>query len=74
MEKLTHFNPEDFDRHFQQHMDNFYTFSTAADRIYLLKFAMDLIKLDGIITQPENKFFNILYETWAEPKSNEETS
>ncbi len=74
MEKLTQLNPEDFDRHFQRHMDNFYTFSTAADRINLLKFAIDLIKLDGIITQPENKFFNTLYEAWTEPGQNEETS
>ena len=40
MEKLTQLNPEEFDHHFQWHMDNFYTFSTAADRIDLLKFAI----------------------------------
>ena len=74
MEKLTQLNPEEFDHHLQWHIDNFYTFSTAADRIDLLKFAMELIKLDGIITHPENKFFNMLYEAWTEPGQNEETS
>ncbi len=74
MERLMQLDPEDFDHHFQWHMDNFYAFSNAADRIKLLKFAMDLIKLDGIITQPENKFFNMLYEAWTEAGQNEETS
>ena len=46
-------------------MEQFYRDSTAADRLRLLHFAMDLINADGKITKEENLYFDILYNAWS---------
>jgi hypothetical protein len=66
MEKLMQLKADEYSKHFQWHTDNFYKYSTHDERISLLKFAMDLIKLDGKITREENYFFDMLFDAWTE--------
>jgi hypothetical protein len=66
MEKLMQLKADEYDKHFQWHTDNFYRHSTHTERISLLKFAMDLIKLDGKITREEHHFFDLLYDAWTD--------
>ncbi|MBN8834758.1 MAG: hypothetical protein ABS68_04425 [Niastella sp. SCN 39-18] len=65
MQKISELNESDYPVYFQKQMEQFYRDSTAADRLRLLHFAMDLIKADGKITKEENLYFDILYNAWS---------
>ncbi|MBK8711692.1 MAG: TerB family tellurite resistance protein [Niastella sp.] len=65
MQKISALPETDYPVYFQKQMEVFYSDSTAADRLRLLHFAMDLIKADGKITKEENTFFDLLYNAWS---------
>jgi hypothetical protein len=66
MDKLTQLLPDHYSSHFHWHIDNFYKHSTAEERMQLLKFAMEMITLDGKVTKEENHYFDMLYNAWAD--------
>lgn len=65
MELISALKPADYLPHFHRHMDLFYQYSTPAERMEFLQFAMHLIKADGRISREENIYFDTLYEAWG---------
>lgn len=64
MEELSKLQPEDYILHFQKCMDDFFQDSEEEERTRFLKFAVDLVKADNEITQDENAYLKILFDTW----------
>lgn len=64
MEVIAALKPDEWQGHFQRMMDDFYDDATDAERKDLLRFALELTKADEVITKEENKYLNLLFETW----------
>lgn len=64
MEKISNLLPEEWEAHFLKYMDDFYDDATAEERRHFIQFAINLTKADKVITKEENKFLNLLFESW----------
>lgn len=64
IEILSTLHPEEWELHFTSCMDDFYSDSTDQERKDLVQFALDLCKADSVITIEENKYLNLLFNTW----------
>jgi hypothetical protein len=62
---------ESYEDHFRKAMNDFYEDSTAEERDQFLDFAVKLVKADDVITQQENIFLNMLFNSWV-PEFEEE--
>lgn len=54
----------DYLQHFENCLVEFYTNSTQEERTAFLKFAVELIKADKVITDSENIYLNLIYDRW----------
>jgi hypothetical protein len=61
---ISNLKPDEWEAHFLKRMDDFYDDATEEERTSLLKFAVELTKADNVITQEENKYLNLLFESW----------
>jgi hypothetical protein len=61
---ISNLKPDEWEAHFLKTMDDFYDDATEEERKSLLKFALELTKADNVITQEENKYLNLLFESW----------
>lgn len=61
---ISNLRQDEWEPHFIKAVDDFYDDSTPAERIKLLDFAVQLCKADQVITQEENHYLNILFESW----------
>lgn len=61
---ISNLKPDEWERHFQKAMDDFYDDATEEERKSLLDFAIQLTKADHVITKEENRFLNMLFESW----------
>ncbi|MBX2903786.1 MAG: hypothetical protein KF872_09540 [Chitinophagales bacterium] len=57
---------EEYMKHFQTAMDNFYNDSTEEERLDLIDFAVQLVKATKPITKEENIFLDELFNEWTE--------
>jgi hypothetical protein len=64
MEIISGLEYDDYEPHFMRMMDDFYSDATEAERNNMLDFAIKLVKADNIITKEENKYLQILFDTW----------
>lgn len=64
MDFLSSLKKEDYEMHFLKCMDDFYADSTEKDRSNFINFAVRLIKADNTIAESENKYLDMLFETW----------
>lgn len=64
MEELSALPKEDYFLHFNNAMNDFYEDSTRKERNSFLKFAVQLVKADNIITPEENKYLKELFFAW----------
>ncbi len=64
IEILSSLNKDDYLPHFENCLVEFYKDSTLKDRTSFLKFAVDLIKADKVITESENVYLNLIYDRW----------
>lgn len=64
IEILSTLHPDEWEAHFLKCMDDFYADSLEQERKDLVQFALDLCKADNVITIEENKFLNLLFNTW----------
>lgn len=61
---ISNLKPEEWEGHFLKMMDDFYDDATAEECKRLLRFAVKLTKADNVITHEENRYLNLLFETW----------
>jgi hypothetical protein len=61
---ISNLRPDEWELHFQRAMDDFYDDATEEERHNLLRFAIELTKADNVITKEENRYLNLLFETW----------
>jgi hypothetical protein len=61
---ISNLKPEEWETHFRKMMDDFYDDATEEECNKLLSFAVMLTKADNVITWEENRFLNMLFETW----------
>lgn len=61
---LSNLLPDEWEPHFFKCMDDFYNDALESERKDLLQFALDLAKADKVITIEENKYLNMLFNTW----------
>jgi hypothetical protein len=64
MDIISSLLPEEWETHFEKCLDDFYDDATERERLDFIKFALELIKADDIITKEENKFIQLLFEKW----------
>jgi hypothetical protein len=64
MEIISSLRPDEWERHFTRAMDDFYDDATEAERKNLLRFALRLTRADNVVTKEENKYLNLLFESW----------
>ncbi|MCY1539808.1 hypothetical protein D9M68_754120 [compost metagenome] len=64
MDKISRLEPEDWENHFMQYMDDFYDDATEKERLDFIEFALKLTKADNIITKKENYYLNLLFDHW----------
>ncbi len=64
MEVISNLLPTEWEAHFRACLDDFYDDATEVERTQFIKFALELAKADDIITKEENKFLEILFDTW----------
>lgn len=64
MEVIANLRPDEWERHFQKMMDDFYDDATEGERKDLLRFALQLTKADNVITKEENYYLNMLFDGW----------
>ncbi len=64
METISSLTYDEYESHFMHMMDDFYSDSTLEERNSMLDFAVKLVKADSIITKEENKYLQILFDTW----------
>lgn len=61
---ISNLKPEEWEGHFLKMMDDFYDDATEDERNRLLQFAVELTKADNVITVEENRYLNLLFESW----------
>ncbi len=61
---ISNLKPDEWEGHFLKMMDDFYDDATEEERNNLLRFAIELTKADDVITKEENRFLNLLFESW----------
>lgn len=61
---ISNLKPDEWEGHFLKMMDDFYDDATEAERKKLIQFAVNLTKADDVITQEENRYLNLLFESW----------
>jgi len=61
---ISNLKPEEWEGHFLKMMDDFYDDATEEERKKLIQFAIKLSKADNVITAEENKFLDLLFESW----------
>lgn len=61
---ISNLKPEEWEGHFLKMMDDFYDDATEGERKKLIQFAIKLTRADNVITAEENRFLNLLFETW----------
>jgi hypothetical protein len=64
MDFLSSLSKDDYQTHFETCLVDFYKDSTSEERISFLKFAVNIIKADEVITDNENKYLNYMYDQW----------
>ncbi len=64
MEVISRLKPDEWEQHYIKVMDDFYDDATEEERKNLLRFAIDLVKADNVITKEENYYLNLLFENW----------
>ncbi len=64
MDKISELKKEDYVMHFQKCMDDFYLDSTSEERIQFMNFAVKIVSADDVVSQQENVFLKILFDTW----------
>jgi uncharacterized tellurite resistance protein B-like protein len=55
---------EERENHFIETAQHFYTISTPDDRHTITHFAMEVVMADENMQKTENRFINLLYDTW----------
>jgi uncharacterized tellurite resistance protein B-like protein len=55
---------EERENHFIEIAQHFYTISTPDDRHTITHFAMEVVMADENMQKTENRFINLLYDTW----------
>jgi uncharacterized tellurite resistance protein B-like protein len=55
---------EEYEKHFLETAEHFYTISNEDERHTLTHFAMEVAMADEAMQSTENKLINILYDTW----------
>lgn len=63
-EILSSLHPEEWEAHFLKCMEDFYADSTEPERKELVQFALNLCKVDDVITIEENHYLNLLFNQW----------
>lgn len=56
---------EEYDKHFEETAQHFYTISSEDERHTITRFAMDVVMADDSMRAAENKLINKLYDCWA---------
>jgi hypothetical protein len=64
MEIISGLKPSQWEQHFEHCMAEFEDEATEQERHDLLKFAVDLIKADKIVTHQENTYVDKLFNNW----------
>ena len=64
MEVISRLKPDEWEQHYIKVMDDFYDDATHEERKRLIRFALDLVKADNVITREENYYLNLLFENW----------
>jgi len=64
IEVLSSLEKNDYLQHFENCLVEFYKDSTQEERTAFLKFAVELIKADKVITESENVYLNLIYDRW----------
>jgi len=70
MEVISRLRPEEWESHYLKAMDDFYDDATPEERKNLIRFAIQLVSADNVITNEENHYLNLLFENWEEQPSN----
>jgi hypothetical protein len=61
---LSSLKKNEYLQHFENCLVEFYKDSTHEERTAFLKFAVELIKADKVITESENVYLNLIYDRW----------
>ncbi len=61
---ISNLRPEEWEGHFRKMMDDFYDDATEEECNSLIQFALELTKADNVITREENRYLNMLFESW----------
>lgn len=64
VEIISNLHPTEWESHFLKCMDDFYADSLDSERKDLVQFAINLCKVDDVITIEENHFLNLLFNQW----------
>lgn len=64
VEILSTLQREDYMDHFRKAAEDFFSDSTEHERSDFLKFAIKLVKADEQITRDENKYIDLLCDSW----------
>jgi hypothetical protein len=69
LEQVSTLPSEDYILHFEKCMNEFYADSTEEERIHFMDFAVRMVKADNFLSQKENTFLKMLFDTWdAQPE------
>lgn len=64
MEIIAGLKPHQWESHYLKMMEDFYDDATPAERLNLIRFAIQLAKADNVVTKEENYYLNLLFDNW----------
>lgn len=64
MSLISALRPEEWEQHFLKYMDDFYADATPEERRDFLRFSLDLVTADKVVTVEENYYLQLLFNHW----------